>query len=181
MYADDLYYQDQSKVHITPVTQIQSGNNANRADVTGAVEPDYSKQASAYGMLLSQLYSGGQAEKNMISINLSVRGDPYWLGRDSADRIVSSANASTQNSGVGQSSTNYPAYRDGEIVFILRFNLPQGYDENTGTVKLVQSEMYSGFYSCYRIEHTFQDGVFTQVLMGTRIIGMDVNSLVNIK
>ena len=170
LYADDIDFTKQNPFDLYPVTQTQQGNNTNGMNSRGYVEGEWTKQRSAYGMLLNQLYHGGGSQVHFNKIDMTIRGDPYWLGNDLSDKV----------SGSNQSAANYATFLKGDSVFILRFNLPQGFDEATGTVKLLENETYSGFYRCFQIEHMFQDGIFTQHLQASRIIGMEVSKLLKI-
>ncbi len=174
-YVDDLNYKPKSNFNKNPVTLSPQGST-NRTQTTSFVESDFTKQRSVYGMLLNQLYKGGSMEYNMISIKLDIRGDPYWLGQDQSDAV-----GTPSTSSANQTPTSaYPAFLNGQYIFILRFNLPEGYNESTGTVNIVQSQMYTGFYNCVQVDHTFKDGAYTQTLTGTRVLGMDLNNLLNV-
>jgi hypothetical protein len=105
---------------------------------------------------------------------------------DNASSTVGN-NSNTTNSqtiasnGLYQTSTIAASYLTGENVFVFRFNYPQGYNENTGIPSLSESDMFTGFYVCHHVTNTFQDGQFTQLIEGARIVGMQVSQLLKIQ
>ena len=86
---------------------------------------------------------------NLISMDLSIRGDPYWLGETNAAGPMEPRNATRR----GQ-----PA-----IVFSLRSpELPDEFREIDAT----RQTLANGIYNLTKITHSFSDGLFTQVLTG---------------
>ena len=193
LYVDDLNISGAQQFEALPVSQFQDTNAEHSFTTASAVEADRTKQRSAYGMLLDQLYGGGNSQKDMLRITITIRGDPYWLGRDPATESSLSTTTPSTSLGIGSSTSltsqstqntlnlHLPDPMKGEICFILRVNIPQGVDENTGTAKLVESEMYTGFYWADTIENDFQDGSFTQTITANRILGMNVPDLISIQ
>ena len=221
-YADDLTLSTTNTVSVLPVTVLQDGT-INRQKAGNFSEQDNSRQRSVYGMLMNQLYGGVQS--SLLSIQLQVRGDPYWLGQDFADNSNSatysdvlgngyissqtpptlnssnpnavgntsqsststqSSNSSTLNStqlstsGQNSASNTLPSFFDGEYAFVFRFNLPQGYNQQTFAPNLKQSEMYTGVYKVFKVDHVFEGGMYTQTLDSVRITGINVNQTIKV-
>jgi hypothetical protein len=100
---------------------------------------------------------------------------------DSVGNNSTTTNSQTiSGSNVYVNDTTAANYLVGENVFVFRFNYAQGYDENTGSATLNESDMFTGFYTAVQVTNTFQDGQFIQQIVGARILGMQVSQLLNI-
>ncbi len=144
-----------------PMTFIQDGNDP-RVHVNQAVEASNLRSRSIYAGILNQLY--GDITENLGKVDLLIRGDPYWLG-------------ATNTESIQQDSTDEKAnFSNGEHMFMLKFLLPQGIDDD-GNPILTLTDTYSGFYATISVTHKFNGGVFTQNLNGVRIPAMRVSEL----
>lgn len=163
-----------SEVQINPITVVQDSEDPTLQSGVGLpVRSDGTK--SVYGTMLNQLY--GSFDGNLQSIQLEIRGDPYWLGPDPTPggnfKMLTAASIADSPA----SSTEAPNFMNGEHMFAFKFGLPQGFDSNTGTVKISRDEVYSGFYAVAKIEHVFSSGKFTQTLDAVRITGISLDAL----
>lgn len=184
---------NQGGASFLPVTIAPSGNNpALRA--MGGTSADNNPNKSAYGALLNQLYA--TIDGNLQSIDLEIRGDPYWLGPGDSGEPFESPSTDTR-----------PNFANGEHIFVFRFKLPTGVDETTGQQSVPQepgttapagaggqpstggdsnkpkapafnSNIVTGFYACIRVNHRFSDGQFTQSLNATRIPGWSYENII---
>jgi len=155
--AEDL----SSEVVFYPMSFVQDGNDS-RQQVNQSIEASNLRTRSIYGTILNQLY--GTFDGNLQSVELTIRGDPYWLGRTNAEPIIS------------PSTDEKPNFSNGDHMFLLKFMLPQGFDDE-GKPILNLTDTYSGFYATYKVLHRFTDGQFTQILSGVRIPTMSVAKL----
>jgi len=120
-----------------------------------------------YGTILNQAY--GPLTSKLMTIELTIRGDPYWLGAGTFEKAISRAN--------DQWSDVQPNFAVGCNVFILRFAYPLGQDDD-GNLLLNNNETVTGCYQVNRVTHHFTDGKFTQVLSATRLPVVDLFSSV---
>jgi hypothetical protein len=162
-FAEDLQV---SQFNALPYGYTESGANP-RFNVQPAVESNNLRSRSIYGTILNQLY--GSMDDNLANIHLEIRGDPYWLGKDNMSGTS------------GASSGDAPNFALGEHMFVLKFMIPSGINEETGDPILQASDMYSGFYAVIRVENKFIMGKFTQTLHAVRIPGMQVSKLLGAK
>ena len=179
-YADDENYSSAlNTIYDLPVTLRQKAGLLNSVD--GVVESNGDTRRSIYAALLDQLY--GNIDSNLARIELTIKGDPYWLGKPGYNSLYSmgfsvvGTTSQTIDNDVVPNITpadTYANYTVGENVIVLRYVLPQGFDESTGRPLLKQNETYTGFYSVNTIVHKFSNGMFTQDLTGFRIPGASV-------
>ena len=169
-----------------PITIVQDPNNPAAETGTGSSN-DNNANKSVYGALLNQLY--GSMDGNLQSLQLEIRGDPYWLGPGNDGKPFEDPSNDTT-----------PNFMNGEHIFVFRFKMPVGYDETTGTVSLNKSaqdsqnkggsstspggnqsdsgqgtggssNIFTGFYAAVQVTNHFREGRFSQTLNGTRIQG----------
>lgn len=157
--AEDLTFEP----IVLPMSFTQDGKDP-RYQVQPSIESNNLRGRSIYGMILNQLY--GSMDGNLMNINMLIRGDPYWLG------------VTNMESNDVKSSDTTPNFINGEHMFLLKFFLPQGFNED-GSPILNLTDLYSGFYAVMRVEHNFTDGQFTQNLNGVRIPAMNVSKLLS--
>lgn len=190
----DKSYQgaDQGGDSFLPITIVQDSNNPGLRTASGTATDNNAKK-SVYGALLNQLY--GTMDGNLISIDLEIRGDPYWLGPGDDGEIFDNP-----------SSKEKPNFKNGEHIFLFRFKLPLGYNSKTGAVDVdkglqagtqtladsqngigdnakqvapgVASNTFTGFYSCIEVQNRFQGGKFTQTLKAARIAGWSYENII---
>ncbi len=144
-----------------PITFIQDGNDP-RYHVNQAIEASNLRSRSVYAGVLNQLY--GTMDSNLGNVDLTIRGDPYWLGVTNTESLETPTTDQSVN------------YTFGDQVFMLKFYLPQGMDEE-GKPILTITDSYSGFYAANKVTHKFNSGTFTQILQGWRIPTMQITQL----
>lgn len=154
-----------------PLTVFQDGDRPS-AGTDFSTASQWHEGRSIYGSLLNQLY--GAFDGNLQTIDLTVRGDPYWLG--SGQSIAEKDEKSNDTT---------PNFLNGEHIFMFRFKLPLGYDQDTGSVAIAEdgggtSDIYSGFYATVTVNHSFSEGKYTQVLNGVRIPGWVLDDVIKL-
>lgn len=169
-----------------PITIVQDPNSPTASVMTGS-PTDNNANKSIYGALLNQLY--GSFDGNLQSLELDIRGDPYWLGPGSTGKLYDEPSTGTT-----------PNFNNGEHLFVFRFKLPQGYDQATGTVSVAKddktsggskgpgdtskpsgggnSNIFTGFYATTQVTHHFRDGYFSQTLNAVRIQGWTYENII---
>lgn len=119
-------------------------------------------------------------QADMVVINMTILGDPSFLGQTqfiptTAERNTLAENRATLASGSNSRMIwnkifgNYNA-GNGDMVVKLNFRTPTDINDATGTYELGKDEQiaFSGFYRVHQITNTFDDGKFVQRLMMTR-------------
>lgn len=147
-----------------PVTIDKSNKNSNffgRGNIEGE-KPIEQAMATA---ILNQLQSG-----NLIEIDLTIKGDPYWLGTTHLEK----ERYTNINS---QLSPDLPVYTTGEYYMLLKFKIPMGVDELTGEPIIRNNDQFSGIYIVLQINHNFSDGIFTQSFKAVRDVNSDITPL----
>ncbi len=127
------------------------------------VEGTLGKGRSYFSAILNQMY-GNQGE--MLKLDLTIRGDPYWLGEPNPKKRLI---ATTDDPGADLTGS--------DIYFLMTFNFPERYDdggfgkqadsfEGTGLLDLQDGENgFNGIYRVLSIENEFSNGKFTQKLL----------------
>lgn len=156
---DDLSYGQGIETYIS---FAQTSEGARRAAGSGASGPKGTRGRGVYGALLEQLYDPSMFQV----IDLTIRGDPFWLG-DAYETLYFGTQEPSQYS---------PNPAAGDCCFTLFFKYPNGVHEDTGSVTFRDQDIYSGLYRCATVESNFVDGMFTQVLHGTRIVAIDAET-----
>jgi len=113
------------------------------------------------------------SEQSLIRAEIEILGDPvYIIGSGILDRPdVTSQDPEVFNTGEMNTFTREP-----DIIFNIRYpeDIPTAkeLDENTGTgqyeLKRKSGTGYSGLYQVARIENRFNEGTFTQQILGLR-------------
>ncbi len=119
-------------------------------------------------------------QADMVLINMTILGDPSFLGQSqfiptTAERNTLEKNKATLASGPDAKMIwneifgNYNM-GNGDVVVKLNFRTPTDINDATGTYQLDKDEQvaFSGFYRVHQITNTFDEGKFLQTLMMTR-------------
>jgi peptidoglycan L-alanyl-D-glutamate endopeptidase CwlK len=170
-YADDLSMEMVQVGQRLPTTWVHTleGNQNNQ----GGRRENHELTKSVYGTLLNQLY--GSFDGNLQTIELDVRGDPYWLGQGQYGFYNGKGSVAVHDENT--STEDRPNMLNGEHMFVFNFRIPQGYDESTGTVLVKPSESYTGFYAVSKLVHSFSNGLFSQSIQAYRVPGMHADQI----
>ena len=125
----------------------------------------------------------------MYRINLSIKGDPYWMGKPSIEvgktKFVHTAGVEyfgDEESDIKtvrkeEKETNVAPYGMGEVGFFFAYMFPREYDtwsddpsRHTGEMKdLSMNKSFSGQFIPYRVIHMFSGGMFRQSLEAIKV------------
>jgi len=105
------------------------------------------------------------SSNDMIQIDLTIHGDPYYLSDIGISNILGIPNPI--NSAITIDGAMNPI--GGQVLIALNFRTPVDYDEDDGFVKyplggFIPISFFSGVYQVLEVENRFTDGKFTQQL-----------------
>ena len=140
------------------VSIAQNAEGARRAAGSGVMGVRNSRGRSVYGALIDQVYENIA----YMNLELTIRGDPFWLGGKLSDRFSAQ-----------ESSQSAPNWTAGDQNFTLIFKYPSGLHESTGQVQFKPESTYTGLYCATAVESRFIDGKFEQVLKAHRMPKID--------
>ena len=164
---------------------------ADPRDIVQLLRPGNTQLSDArllYSTVTAQLYDN---QGQMTTIEMEIRGDPYWLGIDNLERTeefeswyprLTTASGQptsgttipnlTTNPLMGASdtrSTDFANYNNYDAMFVLLFRSGITPDEKTGYMNLdANVEFFSAIYQCTEVTHIFKDGKFLQKLNATK-------------
>ena len=123
----------------------------------------YHRDRSIYGDILDQLYQPMSSALSII--DLSIRGDPYWIGFSNLHRML--LNRTENNlSGTINASKNLPNFVTGDTTFLIAFKYPiKTSNEFVPQFKL--NDTFTGIYRAQTIISSFSDGIFKQKITGS--------------
>lgn len=157
-FSEDL---NTSNINLYPITFLRESARTD-TEITDVTESGLSRGRSVYGLFIHQIM--GQSSLN--SLNLEIRGDPYWIGNSSIENRFSPINVSNP----GESELPVFSSYDYPILFVFRY--PLGVDENTGQPIFKKADIFNGIYIPAVITSIFDGGVFYQKLDCFRNINM---------
>lgn len=170
-YAEDVLAAASSQgtsYNPMPISISATAESARREAGIGLPSP-YHASKSLYGAILEQTQAPFQ--NSLATINITVKGDPYWLGTSYESMFTSTAAPTTQ----------LCDYSFGDVCFFLNIRYPYNLGDNPQPTFRSQ-DVWSGIYRAVRIMHTFSDGIFKQTIQAQRqpkILPAEVQSLVN--
>ena len=117
---------------------------------------NYPRSRTLFGSVVGNLDS---VNKEMMNIELEIRGDPYWLGHSNIE-----VNLNVPDN-LNQLPEDFAEYVGGDNMFYLSFRSGQAPNEDTGLMEFTTNNQFvDGFYSVVEVKNTFSNGRFTQVL-----------------
>lgn len=133
------------------------------SDTVTGLSGQYHAGKSIYGAVLNQVY--GPMASKLMRQDITIRGDPYWIGPGSFEIAILRASDLFSN--------EWPNFSQGcnTILFRMAYPLGQDYD---GNVILRSDETVTGVYQVTSVTHRFDGGQFTQVLKCIRVPLIDV-------
>jgi len=143
-------------VHEVPLT-FQS-NNISSQSTSG---PDQGNQSSG-SLMLGAVEVGLNALSDLIEQNITVRGDPYWLGKQKR----------ANNNNIGAD------YEHGGLNYFLNVKFPTYPDDNTGLPLQMDNDFsIMGIYRVYSVRASYDAGSFTMQLSSFRDMNANVGTL----
>lgn len=160
-YGGDVYMEDLLPIatETNQTSTIQSYNSA-RLNAGSGTPTQGNSGKSVFGAIVSQITGFNSSFMTTLG-NFKIKGDPYWLGMDH-DTMVKN----TDKSG------NLPDHTQGDICFLLNMQFPYNWAE-TGNTTFLQNQQFTGVYRVTTIDNYFTNGIFTQILTATRVMGVD--------
>jgi hypothetical protein len=143
--------------------------------------------------ILSQIYD--RASQHLLSVNLEIRGDPYWLGitdiersrelmqfarqlQSSTDGVPTNLGAPLQDNSAGTSRVGVVDRYESDANILLRFRAGSPPGTDTGFMNLRDdSTFFYGVYTVIEVNHKFHQGKFTQELSTFRDALINVDQL----
>jgi hypothetical protein len=165
--AEDLRKADPQTTNPFTTTVKVGGDSAlrNVSNIGATIAVGAGK--SVFGAIIEQTY--GNKEGSLMNLNMTIRGDPFWLGMAYEQAL--------NNSGSDPRAVNY---FHGDACFILRFRYPLSRNED-GTPTWAKQDIFNGVYRVQKVTHDFNEGKFTQSLecvKNPRIRPDDIEALI---
>jgi len=143
-----------STLRIKPKYELKTDPPFERYTI-GATQPDVGVHKRI--TVLEQAY----AREALLEMDLTIRGDPYWLGPTANEIKRLRTNDSSEKFSDGSILQN-ARYIIGEENFYFEYQTPTEYNDDTGLLDMNNSTVIRGVYSIYEMTHKFEDGKFTQ-------------------
>jgi hypothetical protein len=165
--AEDLRKADPQTTNPFTTTVQVGGDSAlrNVSNIGATIAVGAGK--SVFGAIIEQTY--GNKEGSLMNLNMTIRGDPFWLGMTYEQALDSSG-----------SDPRAINYFHGDACFILRFRYPLSRNED-GTPTWAKQDIFNGVYRVHKVTHDFNEGKFTQSLecvKNPRIRPDDIEALI---
>ena len=166
LYIEDILTQENQGQAITslPISFRTAYLQAQRDAGTGMLPQEHRGQ-SVMG-LATQIYDSGNLITGAFqTVELTIRGDPYWIGQGNYERRI-------QITGGGPTldtdANTIPDWSSGNPCFFLYFKYPLQIGDDFKPV-LKDSQCFNGLYQVTSAHHTFSDGAFKQTLKAVRL------------
>jgi hypothetical protein len=131
--------------------------------VSGGMVGQHHNGKTIFGTVMNQLE--GPMTAQMMTLNMKIMGDPYWIGPGNLEQVVRRANdIKTEGSA---------DFTIGDNALTLEFGYPLGTDASDNVV-INRSETFTGIYRVTKVSHDFSDGKFTQTIEGVRMPLIDL-------
>ena len=155
--VQDFNVQSGINVPVTTSQAVIGGSN------TTGPESD---TVEASDLQFSAVLANLEKSSDLLTIEMQIRGDPYWLGRPSSFYRTS------------RGQEQIADYELGGICFFLKLNLPVGTDSNG---QRLSNNEYSitGVYRVINVINQFRDGQFTQFLKAVRIPTINTSTVID--
>lgn len=124
--------------------------------------------------LFASLYDQAINGTDLMSIDLEITGDPYWLG---TPYLSWQKKLFENNEFTYYDNNDLPIYSATQHMALINIGMPEQVDITTGLVKIKNSEVLSGIYLVYKVTHKFNNGTFTQTLELQRDINTNITGI----
>ena len=121
----------------------------------------YHRDKSITGAIYAQIATG-RSGVGFQEVDLTIRGDPFWLGQTNLERKIILRNGLPT---YDPSPSAQPDHVSGGQYFYLYFRYPLQLGNDFKPI-LTNSEVFNCIYRVTNVKHTFSEGVFKQVLHG---------------
>lgn len=158
IYIEDLLTAQAAADFAVPIALWQGNkdieSNSGGGNFIGTMDRDQSMVGAIWSQVLKV--------DNYIKLNMTIRGDPFWLGQSNLQRQILLINGALSVKG---NTTITHENSNNHIFVYFRYPLTTG-DEFKPDLKT--SAVFNGIYLVIKVTHTFADGVFKQELEGAR-------------
>jgi len=109
---------------------------------------------------------------DLITIDLDIIGDTYWIVESGQSNFIDSAAPRSQTTGNGEAN-----YQGGDVYIFISFRTPQDTNVSTGLYDFANDRPspFSGVYKVLRCQSTFKGGTFVQQLKCVRMPGQPMD------
>jgi hypothetical protein len=156
-------------VRLRPQTRIDAGGDYT-SDTSDNAKLDNPEETT----LLAYVYQNNLEESFLVSMNLTTRGDPYYLGEENIrkrgpDRALIEFDPNeVEHLQVGVT----------QPCFLFEMRFPRFHNEETGLWEPGDtSSMISGVYQIMKVTHRFSDGVYTNEIDSRRVTGINLSEV----
>jgi hypothetical protein len=163
-YIEDILPQLNGQTNIgkvLPVSFVTTLYDTEREAGIGSQGQSHAAEPLA-SAIVSQKYYGA-----FMQIDITIRGDPYWLGQTNMERQVI-----FRNGGAAFDTNSLSDFSSGNPTFVLNLKYPVTIGDDFVPV-LKDSAVFNGLYEVTRVKHTFSEGAFKQVLSANRLTQLD--------
>lgn len=143
-YAELLLQEPRRETRIMPIS-FDTDRTSVAHLIDGTTPQETGPNKSFYASYLNQIYG---PTKDLVRIDIGVRGDPYWLGNSHVGAKKDEISDLEMNSFYGDAH------------FLLAFGIPRGYDQGRDPPSREFSAVFSGVYQAISFKHTFSNGEY---------------------
>ena len=155
-----------SSLRGTPIGTDKDSNDTSPSDHLASVILSYSQHGVPY----------------LVQLTLTIKGDPYWFGRENLANSGNSRptiiedNVVKEEFAQNRADFSHAPYGAGSVYTGFRYIFPKEYshyDDNysshTGVAEITKVDpSYSGYYMVVQVVHNLSDGLFTQRLSAVK-------------
>lgn len=141
-----------------PIVIAQSGGQEAHQQIGSGMVGQYHAGKSLYGAILDQV--NAPATDRFIEIDLTVRGDPFWLPHGSFELAL------LHRAETAEDTAAHVLYGTPHVMFRFRYPADVGED---GRVQLNTNETVTGIYNIISVKSRFVGGKFEHELHGVRL------------
>ena len=134
---------------------LRPDNFENRAEVDRSTELGGNLEEGRNRLVYATILNQAKNTQDFLKIDLTIKGDPYWLGNNHYGSPITTLEPHTMNPDLA------------DVMFLLTFKLPSGIDDN-GNVKLNNADVYNGVYIALSVKSIFENGKFYQTITAMR-------------
>jgi hypothetical protein len=151
-----------------PISTQQDTSDQGRFLNSGVFPDYYHRDRTLFGAVMDQLYYGTTGG-SMQTIEMEIRGDPFWLGPAGLQKCWEDANdTGGRDLMATKVNTNMAEFSKGDTYLLLRMKYPAGLDDD-GDLILNEDQSFTGVYHVNNVVSKFNDGNFTQSLTCIRM------------
>lgn len=179
----EIYLEDVRVTPVLPTSRIPVAMRPNPGPTTqnvaggGEASPDPRSRPGEPPRgrgLVSTILNDVTTAPYLVTINLEIRGDPYWMGLGNVAESVMMTNANNPP----PSRTDAAWFMHGETGFLLTFRTGEAPNEETGFMEFSESSIaFAGMYGALKIKSSFREGKFTQVIEAHRDNLLDLQAV----